>query len=235
MLQDSTSKPGGWFEPFDNPALWSVSYECWFYLFFILIVSMASEPVHQRLWAAGIAIAGTFGYLLFPNQICTFAMYFAIWWAGVEIAREVSARQAVTWRQGPLVVAMVILAAAWSIPLLKARSLGHSVGFGDPPFLELRHILAAIAIVVVSVIWNQLNWAGFRYIFGWAAFLAPVSYAVYLVHSPVLLAIAHSNIGSPAVKLLATLAITALLAIPMELLLQPAINRWTNRFLSSTK
>ena len=88
MLQDyAPVKPGVWVDTFrGNLPLWSLSYEWWFYVLFFPFHRWV--PARRQLGAAfALSVAGFITYQLKPNQASLFALYFLLWWSGVELAK----------------------------------------------------------------------------------------------------------------------------------------------------
>jgi peptidoglycan/LPS O-acetylase OafA/YrhL len=227
MLQDGI-KPGSWFAPFmGNTPLWSLSYEWFFYTAFFPIHSLLSGREQLQKWVVlGLGLVGYLAYRLLPNQFSFFLMYFMLWWSGVELAREYRSTGRVSWRgQAFQLLAIPLLALVWFLEVRAAWATGNRSPW-DHPMLELRHFVTTWAVLVMGLIWYRLKGFGFLALFGWARHLAPISYALYICHVPVIdLAKGLQLTGSPAVDCLWALPLVFGIAYLLEIKLQPWINK----------
>lgn len=234
MLQDGGDKPGVWTGPFlGNAPLWSLSYEWFFYLaFFPVFRWMAKWPGQQRYVVAGLSLTGFFTYFAWPNPISTFLMYFVLWWSGVELAREWKTMQRITLRgQATSLLAVGVLTILWSSKVVAARAEGNMSAFNHPG-LEFRHFLTTLVILVVGLAWYRLGAKGFYWVFGWGRYLAPISYAVYICHAPVIvLATVLHLFPTPTLDFVWVLPAVLGLSWLLERKLQPAINDATKGML----
>jgi peptidoglycan/LPS O-acetylase OafA/YrhL len=183
FLQDSPDhKAGVWVEVFQgNTPLWSLSYEWWCYMLFFAVIRLGprSERMQQGL-AMGIAACGVLSYLAIPNQLSLFASYFFIWWCGVQLAREFVSYGTVSLRrQMGTIGAQSALACVWVAGFYVTRALGKVT-----PLVQVQHNLAAVAILVAGLSWSHLQFWGFRQTMGLFMRVAPISYALYLLHMP---------------------------------------------------
>ena len=234
MLQDVGLKPGVWFFTFYDRPLWSLSYECWFYVLFIALIQLQIAPHRRQFLAALISLVGVLSYLAFPNQASLFLMYFMIWWCGAELAREYAECGRITCRRQLLPIGMLTaLATLWWVPLIKAVLEHDPLQLDTYPALICRHIFAAIGFICVGILWYRIGFLWFDRLLGGFAIFAPISYAMYAIHSPIIVA---ANSFSPghhsAIKIVCSFALTLGLAWLLERRLQPAVNRWTKRFLN---
>jgi peptidoglycan/LPS O-acetylase OafA/YrhL len=87
MLQDiSALKPNVICDPFmGNAPLWSLSYEWWFYMIFIVVVTKVKHNTSLIIYVIGTVAALT--YLVYPNFINRELMYLIIWWIGTDMAK----------------------------------------------------------------------------------------------------------------------------------------------------
>jgi len=237
MLQDfAWVKRGTWVGPFcGNSPLWSLSYEWWFYMmFYPLVFTIGMRTAAQKYVVAALSIFSFLVYQALPNQASLFLVYFPIWWSGVELSREFEQSGKLTWRaQAPTLFVLATLCALWLVPaylLWRRDALGS---FGFEPLLQLRHSLAALAFVVVGIAWCELGFIGFGGTLGPFRILAPISYAIYVLHSPPLTQISL-RIQRGEARVVASVAAVSLvlaLAFLLEARLQVTINRWTDVWL----
>ncbi|PZS01114.1 MAG: hypothetical protein DLM70_12455 [Chloroflexi bacterium] len=230
MLQDVSSlKPGVWFDPFGgNAPLWSLSYEWWFYMmFFVLATRLQRSASSQKYVVFALSLTGCAIYQRFPNQLCLFLGYFLTWWAGAECAREYVDRGAVTWRrQSPTVLMLGLLCVAWTTGIVVAHHHGVHLRWGTAPILQVRHVGAALLLLTAGITWYKLRFPGFRFTFGPLAALGPVSYALYVLHYPVLAYLSAVTHVSSIARLLLAMALVLPLAYLLEVRAQPRINAW---------
>ena len=85
MLQDMSSlKPGVLASPYmGNSPLWSLSYEWWFYMIYILLVTLFGDFGKRTAVVIALGIVGALLYGWCPNWIVRIAFYLSIWWSGV--------------------------------------------------------------------------------------------------------------------------------------------------------
>jgi peptidoglycan/LPS O-acetylase OafA/YrhL len=231
MLQDNGFfKRGVWFETYcGNTALWSLSYEWWFYmLFFPLFVGLWTWPHAQKYLAAGISIAGFLTYQIFPNQISLILGYFFIWWSGVELSREYCTSKRITWvTQSPCLILLVLLTVLWSVPVIIRKYHHAALLFGTDPVLQFRHFASAVAFLFLGILWYAWKFRGFDLLFKWFSLVAPISYSLYILHVPGL------QVGEalmPTAPYLLQLVVLLVFLVPicylLEVVVQRRINRW---------
>ena len=191
MLQDFRSaKPNVIVPTLFATALWSLHYEWWFYMFYYPVATTWKREKQTII----VGITGIFAamtYLLYPNVLSRLLLYFPIWWTGVLLARAYVAQKRVNWRNAiaPLGI-LLLIASILSIACIQQIMSGGKFTPGIHPFLELRHILAALIITSAAIAWQNMRWIGFKQILGWGCWIAPISYALYVSHQP-LFANAH--------------------------------------------
>lgn len=189
MLQDvSALKRGVWVDTYmGNSPLWSLSYEWWFYMLFIPVAGIGRER-GGLVVAGAMSVVGWFLYWYQPNQIALFLQYFLIWWAGVEFARQYKREGRLSFsHQAMLFAFLSIMIFLQLLSVIAYAMNGYgSLKLGVDPVLQLRHFVAALVILVCSVIWNRFQFRGFMRIFGVFSVISPISYAIYVVHQPIL-------------------------------------------------
>ena len=119
--------------------------------------------------------------------------------------------------------------AVCSIFFLSHAPTYRAQRFGGFPILQMRQIVAAFLVLAGALVWNKAKWIGFDRIFRPFLLVAPISYAIYLFHIP-LLVNTDTYLGffeSRAVQLAVGFAALLVFSIGGELYLQ----RWINRFL----
>lgn len=181
MLQDMESlKPGTIVGTYGNTALWSLSYEWWFYMLFVPISSFKNKNAIAITIVAISAIL----YFIYPFQLIRWLMYFGIWWSGVMLADflvlgKINLKNSITKIIGPLLWLPLFLS------IIKATTLKFD-SIGVYPILEIRHFLSAILFIIIALVWRKLNWFGYNY-FSFFEKIAPFSYGLYVLHLPLIL------------------------------------------------
>jgi len=234
MLQDNGYlKSGVWFGCFGgNGPLWSLSYEVWFYILFFLVIRLSLKQGNGLRHVVGAAsLIAAVLFCAVPNAIALYLSYFITWWSGVELAREFDRRGHMTFKQQwPVILWLIVLAGWWTgVTLYRHWHLKQALLFGVEPVLQLRHVCAAIALMVLGIAWAKARFVGFRPLLGWGVWMAPISYGLYVLHYPLLIYL--ENFGHSAlVNFALTSAIVIPLAYLLEVVLQKQINLATDRF-----
>lgn len=226
MLQDvSGLKPGVWADPYyGNLALWSLSYEWWFYLLFI---PLGITAIRSGWVALTISVAGFVTYQLQPNQMSLIAGYFVIWWAGVALAREYLEAGTVSWRrQRWTCAALAVSTTLWALPVLLGVAAHAPLRLGIHPVLELRHHAAALTFLLLGLAWRKAGLMGFRLTIQPFVVLAPVSYSLYALHYPALVA---AETLLPGWGAFARAAVVLAVVLPVSYLLEVRMQKWINR------
>jgi len=226
MLQDfKFAKPGVWFDVYGgNSALWSLSYEWWFYCLFFLLFRFV-DSTKQQVIVTSLAVSAGLVFSLVPNEPCLFLIYFPIWWAGVELSKCYSAKIRPTLvNQKHSVIALASGFAyfgCWSL-LDAKRHIGLSLGLH--PVLEARHFLAALVILLGACLLSASGRKRFFAVLRPLALVAPISYAMYVFHIPLVIQAHYLDgiLGQAAV--LAYAAILLLAAFLAEIPFQKLIN-----------
>jgi len=239
MLQDwKGAKPGVWVEAYYDPVLWSLSYEWWFYLMFYAVAKWVRPQQAQKFLVGGASLAAVLIYQVAPGQELLFLMYFLIWWGGAEMSREYRRTGHVTFAgQKAMIWMLGVSAIVWAVPCLLWVKAGKHVTMGMHPFMEARHVTAALLLIIAGLVWQRWRWVGFAAMLGWCGVLAPISYGLYVFHTPVLNAFRDRFGVGYSREAVAVVAVgsSMLLAWLAEVRLQPVINRWSEPFLSSKR
>ncbi|NJN20096.1 MAG: acyltransferase [Leptolyngbya sp. RL_3_1] len=186
MLQDFKSgKPHVIVAPLFSSALWSLHYQWWHYMLYYPVNHRFRKQDQGRMVGA-VALLCTVLYCFHANAVLRILIYFPVWWAGVEMARSFLKHQTV--RPRDMMASALFLGAIASLLLLNAGvfiAQGNLYSFGIHPILEVRHFIAAILTLGISLIWQHYQWLGFG-ILKFGTRFAPISYSLYIAHQPLL-------------------------------------------------
>lgn len=207
QLQDKN--PISWVDPYwQNAPLWSLAYEWWFYMFFFAIWKVfPGRPLAQRNFVLGLSLFGFVSYWLLPNQFSLFFSYLLLWWSGLEIAREWTATGKVSlrrqWKVWGGILGMGLLWAVPAylaykgqlLPLLDQHPFAGVLSeyLQDKPFIladfpnvQPRHFLTVFLVLCAGFVWYKMRWLLFDILFKPFTIFAPISYAIYIFHYPVI-------------------------------------------------
>lgn len=186
-LQDlGEYKPGTIVEPFlGNLPLWSLSYEVFFYLVFPLIMVVRRRSRHLALGVVGgLSVIGYLSYVAAPNHFSIVLAYLLVWWAGAFIADLYSSYE--------LGLSSLIPLVGWIVALCLVAAVAY--GYNDSANLSLflrqslrlfvftLLCLAVVGSKLVNVLVRATSWLP-----GPAAYIASISYGLYLFHYPLLI------------------------------------------------
>lgn len=231
LIQLQDKNPASWFDPYwQNAPLWSLAYEWWFYmLFFGLWTVTKRNPQVQKYIVMGLSVAGFATYWLIPNQISLFASYFILWWAGLEVAREWTTTGKVTikgqWQTWGAVLGMAV---AWAVPAYLFWKAGNQVVLADFPLVQPRHFLTVFLVLCAGYVWYKMRWFLFDTLIRPFAFLAPISYVIYIFHYPVIfLASRQRPTGNVWLDLLWVIPVI----IGISWLIEQPFQKWVNSWM----
>lgn len=163
---------------YGNATLWSLSYEWWFYVQCAVIWRFVSPQ--RRTDAAGFISLSAISVLIFlPNAVSYWVGYFILWWAGTTFLNPKSrdCKRAMIW--------------VWLTTLMAIAVVLSDRGGGDIlqrpgvfPMLVARHFCFIALFLTVIFVCVQKSWGGFFLRVRGFAWIAPYSYALYVLHYP---------------------------------------------------
>lgn len=210
----------------DNYPLWSLSYEFWFYIMYGLLISAGISLRQQRLTIVIVTTLATLADVTFSNQVVRFISYFPLWWVGVELAELYHQRASIRLKALLPAIGMLALPASVRVGDLLLRSgLGEVSVYGARETTVRRFVTVAL-LLGIGLIWQRFKFRGFWAIFGPFRWLAPISYALYVTHAPILrTAVMLSPIQSGFLNFLWICPLVLAVAWVIEVPIQTAVNR----------
>jgi peptidoglycan/LPS O-acetylase OafA/YrhL len=207
-----------------NEPLWSLSYEWWFYMMFFPLYCFVS-PGRQIAIVFALALAGIVGELIAPNILFHILASFPIWWCGVEFAREFVETKRFTWqRQWPVISMLAIAALAYVGVAAAWVHGGGTLHVIEYPVVKLRHYVVALVLIVLFFAWKQVGFKGFDYTFGPFKMFAGISYAIYVLHYPIICYL--PQLGPTYLDAILKVPLVLALAWLAEGVFQKHVSRW---------
>lgn len=232
QLQDRFRSEGHWALPYmRNWPLWSLAYEWWFYMLYFPVQRLLQHaPQRQQHLAFVISLVGVATNLAWPNPLSHVASYFSLWWFGVELARSYLLDGKICFSRLRFsmlaLVALTLLMAALTL----GRASSEGLDWYRHPAITLRHFATTLGIIGVGWLWYRTGARGFvgRLSHGLLrpfGLVAPFSYALYVLHLPLIAAFSHVGLrGAGALPLV--MAGTFFCSWLLEGPGQTCINRW---------
>lgn len=180
-LQDfDAEKPNIFFKTYYNSALWSLSYEWWFYMVFILIANYKNRNTVSRL----IIIISSITYLFFPNQVSRWLMYFGIWYCGFLIFELYNQKKISSIKNlSPILIYIIFPLFITLLNLIIYKNIGP----GLFPVLEFRHFASSLLFILLGFYLYKNKMIFFFVTSKFRIFekIAPFSYGLYILHLPI--------------------------------------------------
>lgn len=183
----------------DNTPLWSLSYEWWFYMLYFPLVRLVKNTKTLHISVFIIAFTASLIYMAHPSFVPRIIMYLAIWWTGVTLSDLYMSNK--LDRVNEVFIPAIGLTAptiVLAFNVLQSKQYGHDLLLGVHPVLELRHFVFSLFIFATSLIWRKLNWIGFDRLIKPFLILAPISYAMYISHHPIMVTATYFSFLSNA-------------------------------------
>lgn len=228
MLQDLDTKPGFIILPFlDNFPLWTLSYECGFYLMFypiyIFFVKEATIKLSSTYVVLGISMCGWLLYMAFPSHVFLVVSYFSLWWTGVACAQIYLAYKTFTLKAlTPVLWSLAVMTAITAIPFINRLIYGGYLHQVEYPVITFRHYFMSIVFILIGLAWWRIKLKGFNALLGWFEIFAPISYGIYISHF-IFIVVDMPGIN-PYAALVIRLVLAFVTAYLLEIKMQPVFN-----------
>jgi peptidoglycan/LPS O-acetylase OafA/YrhL len=185
FLQTAVGVKGLWFLPYGgNGALWSLSFEMFYYATFPLLFRALAGRRARLIAVAGATLLGQLLSMGWPSPFTLFLGASAIWYVGVELAEiSLSRRAALAW---PLASGLFLL-----LSFARLGSHGQKL---HGLWVASMCLLAGRALIVQAPRLLPLARVLDRPVLAPLARVGDLSYALYLLHVPVLRAF-HAVMG----------------------------------------
>jgi len=190
MLQDyGTDKPGLWFTYFmRNSPLWSLSYEWWFYMLFFVFYKFLIRSPYRLLTAFMISFASAITYIIYPNHASLVFAYFIIWWTGYEAADVYFKQKTFTFQNMKwLIASNFAILALFMVYQFSQHQIESAIGIEaiivKKPII---HFSTCVFFLGFGLFWWRFQLIGFNQLMGVFLYVAPISYALYVLHFPIL-------------------------------------------------
>jgi len=229
MLQDwSVANPNVLIDPYmGNGPLWSLSYEWWFYMLFFPLCTFINSNNANAI-AFSLSIAASIIYIFYPYFAIRIFMYLAIWWAGAYIGALYLEQRHRDFK-ALLVPCGALAAIALSLSInvyLFVNSTQETLLYGIHPFNELRHFVFALIAIIGGWVWLKSGWVFYKATLHHFRLLAPISYAIYICHDPIMRGATYlAFIENPVLRWLGYFAIMLLISFIIEILIYPTARR----------
>lgn len=225
LLQTAPGVPGQWVEPWAaNTPLWSLSFEVFYYAAFPLLWRTVASPAARLCVVALVSAAGYACGAFAPNPLAMFCASGLVWYLGVELAALRHDGRASL----PLAVFVALWLLALALRTAVDRVVFHGLWVGASWFLG--GALALYAARTLHAVPGRKNACGVvcARLTEPLVRLGGVSYALYLLHVPVLRA-ARAVVGPGWAAAATGLAMALLLAFVAERLAGPRANAQADR------
>jgi peptidoglycan/LPS O-acetylase OafA/YrhL len=228
MTQGFEHDPGWQSQPFmGNGPLWSLSYEWWFYMMFYPLYVYVPAAA-QKYIVLAISLIGVIGAELSPNIFFHILASFPLWWCGVEFAREYVAHRTFTLRrQAGTIALLTLVGLAHACVVYHWKTASLPLNVIDYPLVKLRHYAVGLVLVFLFFAWRKTGYIGFDWTLGRFEIFAGMSYAIYVLHYPIICNLPSLTPPSSFyLNVAAKVALVLVLAFFAEEVWQKKVNRW---------
>ena len=231
MVQGFDKDPGWKVDAYmGNGPLWSLSYEWWFYMMFYPLYVYV-PAAWQKVVVCVLSLIGIAGSEFAPNIFFHILASFPIWWCGVEFAREFVAHRTFTLRRQAGTIAMFVIAGlAYGWVVYNWAKHGGRLDVIDYPLVKFRHYFVGLIFILLFFAWRKIGFWGFAWTLGPFEIFAGMSYAIYVLHFPI---ICNLPVFLPAslfyLEVASKVALVLVLAYLAEEVWQKHVNRWMDR------
>ncbi|WP_291276116.1 acyltransferase, partial [Flavobacterium sp.] len=95
-----------------NPPFWSLANEWWYYMAFIPTLLIGKKYNLSPFYlSVSLSAVATIIYYMHPNFICLIAIYYAVWYAGAEMARVYMNDQNINFKNTRHILFSILLIA----------------------------------------------------------------------------------------------------------------------------
>ena len=231
MLQDwAVANPNVLVDPYmGNGPLWSLSYEWWFYMLFFPLCTFVTNSTYANTIAFSVSVVAAFLYIFYPYFAVRIFMYLAIWWAGAYVGAlylENRHREFKALLVPCGVLAVIAIALSINVYLF-VNATDEKLFYGIHPFNELRHFVFALIAIVGGWVWLKSGWVFYKWTLHHFRLFAPISYAVYICHDPIMREATYlAFIQNPVFRWFGYFFIMLLVSYIIEILIYPTARRW---------
>ncbi|MBB6498109.1 acyltransferase family protein [Pedobacter cryoconitis] len=180
-----------------NLPLWSLGYEWWFYMLFFPLYLLFRKYKKQLIikdiyWMLGLSAISWTGFLYSPSHFLLILNFFLLWWSGFYCAEIYLEKGNFSFHNlKPVLISLLVMSLVMGLPVVKAICFDHKtlaeVNADYPVTVYLYNFVEAFILLILGLIWWKFNLYKFNSLFGWFARFSPISYALYVIHFPILL------------------------------------------------
>ena len=198
-------------------------------MLFFPLCTFVTNSSYANTIAFSVSIAAAVLYIFYPYFAVRIFMYLAIWWAGAYVGAlylENRHREFKALLVPCGVLAAIAIALSVNVYLF-VNTTDEKLFYGIHPFNELRHFVFALIAIVGGWAWLKSGWILYKWTLHHFRLLAPVSYAIYICHDPIMRNATYlAFIESPVLRWLGYFSIMLLVSYVIEILFYPKARRW---------
>ena len=231
MLQDLGRYPGVIIKTFYNSPLWSISYEWFFYLFYLPLLKF--KPNYSILLKGLlISLLGLVTFYLINNKISMTTLYFIIWIIGADVAECF-----LKYSKYPFKIFFkhILILTFFVLVFICQLNFDKKIIFGIYPFIQSYHFFVTLFFIICLYFLQKLNYLSNIRETKSVTFFSNISYSLYAIHYPICISFSQIFFKQEIVGLkpfVFGLMITIVISYLLEGPLQKLINKKTNKYLS---